>query len=126
MPHYSSGRGGAGVMPAEDKNAPTPPSGAPSAPIPEFIVQLQQRLADIRNELSDMMASRYGDMAVPAMSGSPKVTTDTIQQREADYLKKCRLENEESAICARLNDFLYIGTLGDYEEADEEDDDESD
>lgn len=125
MPYSSSGHGGSGIMPVTDKNAPTPPSGMASAPKPEFIIQLQQKLADIRNELSDMMAARYGDMSMATMGGTPKATVDTIQKRAADDLKRDRLENEESAICAQLNDFLYVGTLGDYD-AGEEDDNESD
>lgn len=119
MPFYSSGKGsaGAGVVPVQDQNAKTPTqagadSGDPIA-TPDFIIQLQQKLADIRNELSDLMASRYGDACCPPMAGDPKHTVSGIQKEAENALKRNQLENEESAVIEQLNHYMYAGTLGD-------------
>lgn len=125
MPYYSSGKGSAGVVPTQDLNAKTPTqagadSGDPIA-TPDFIIQLQQKLADIRNELSDLMASRYGDACCPPMAGDPKHTVSGIQKEAQNELKRDQLENEEAAIIDQLNNYMYAGTLGDNDEGESTD-----
>jgi hypothetical protein len=110
----------AGILPALDQNAP--PRGVPAesgdpVALPDFIIQLQQKLADLRNELSDMMAARYGEMACTPMAGSPKSSVSSIQKDAENKLKRYKLECEEEAIEAQLSNYLSAGTLGDSGES---------
>ncbi len=130
MPYYSSGKGSAGVLPVQDQNLKTPTvTGADSGDLiasPDFIIQLQQQLADIRNKLSDLHAEKWGAMSCPPMASKSNSSVAGIQKEAQNELDEDELENQEAAIIDQLNNYLYVSDLGDVEENDESDEDEED
>jgi hypothetical protein len=132
MPFSSVGKGDEGDIPVQDLNLHTPSvaiadAGDPLAK-PDFIIQLMQKLADVRNQLSDMMNARYGDMNCvgPVGGGPPKVTVNSLQKQAENALKQDALEDQEASLCAQLNNYLYVGTLGDFDTNDEDEGDDDD
>ena len=103
-----------GVMPVTDKNAPTPkPEDAP-VDQPDFLEQWITQLAQVRIELSAIMAQ---DMSCcPPMGGNYKRPTvadkeNDIQSQITRQQQKVKLEAIEESLVGQINNFLYVASM---------------
>jgi hypothetical protein len=121
MPLYPSRSGASpGIVPAEDKNQPTPKadSGDPLQK-PDFLRDAEEHLIEVRRELSKIWAEqwgrKYGSNKVQAHNPySPDDMTVSGMERDLEYQnRRLKLEEQESALILVINEYKYVASLGD-------------
>lgn len=121
--YYGPGapKGGAGVVPAKDYNAPTPPHNTED-PVqkPDFLRESYEQLVEVRKELSrlyveEMGARNKGYMSMkPGDRYSPDQLSVSAMERAADYKARIRkLEEREEALIAACATYKFVASLGD-------------
>lgn len=108
MPLYASRDSNSGVVPVVDRNHPSPDPGV-VVEEPAFLEGLYLRLAAVRKQLSNIWAKYHGDQMCPKPYDP---NTGSMIEQQVEYNRqKTKLEIEESALVAQINDFVYVASL---------------
>ncbi len=117
MPLYSSSYGStpsSGVQPAADKNSPPVDTEVDPVERPEFLTQAINRLAQVRVELSAIMAQDMCHDPCPGGYFKRPTLVEKLNDIESDLTRteqRKKLETEEAALVAQINNILYVAAL---------------
>jgi hypothetical protein len=107
---YASRNSNSGVVPAVDRNHPSP--DVPTTEEPAFLEDLYMRLAAVRKQLSTLWAKYCGPKMSMGMRDPYDPDSGSAIEQQVEYNReKIKLEIEEAALVAQIQNFTSVAAL---------------
>ncbi len=111
MPLYASRPSNSAVVPARDQNAP-PVNPGVTIEEPAFLEDLILRLGAVRKQLSNLFTKYCGPRMSMGMPNPYDPDAGTAIEQQLEYQReKTKLEIEEAALVAQINNYAYVASL---------------